>query len=119
MDPQFDKSLFWTGIIYFIGLYLLQVASWKALIVAGAMMIRWYLTYGHRITVSVGLVVFLLGLSSLVRTAADLVGSGQLFRHASSRSPMKPSASRACSFPLESTLPLIQSALPRWACMLT
>ena len=75
MDPQFDKSLFWTGIIYSIGLYLLQVASWKALIVAGAMMIRWYLAYGHRITVSVGLVVFLLGLSSLsgmLPTSSDL-----------------------------------------------
>ena len=75
MDPQFDKNLIWTGIIYFIGLYLLQVAWWKALIVAVAMMIRWYLTYGQRITVSVGLIVFLLGLSSwsgLLPTSSDL-----------------------------------------------
>ena len=75
MDPQFDKNLIWTGIIYFIGLYLLQVAWWKALIVAVAMMISWYLTYGRRITVSVGLIIFLLGLSSwsgLLPTSSDL-----------------------------------------------
>ena len=53
----------------------LQVAWWKALIVAVAMMISWYLTYGRRITVSVGLIVFLLGLSSwsgLLPTSSDL-----------------------------------------------
>ena len=74
-EGRLDKNLFWTGIIYFIGLYLLQVAWWKALIVAVAMMISWYLTYGRRITVGVGLIVFLLGLSSwsgLLPTSSDL-----------------------------------------------
>ena len=97
MDPQFDKNLIWTGIIYFIGLYLLQVVWWKALIVAVAMMVSWYLTYGRRITVSVGLYRLFARLEQLVRAAADLVGSGPLSGHAASRSPIKPSASRACS----------------------
>jgi hypothetical protein len=55
---------FWTGIVYFVGLYLQHVAWWRALIVAFAMATCWYLTYGRRIVVSVGLAILLLGMGS-------------------------------------------------------
>lgn len=47
---------------YFVGLYLLHMAWWQALIIAAAMAISWFLTYGRLIIIGVGLLVFLLGL---------------------------------------------------------
>jgi hypothetical protein len=63
-EGKLDKNLMWTGIIYFVGLYLLHTAWWQALVVAAAMTISWFLTCGRPIIVGVGLLVFLLDLGS-------------------------------------------------------
>ena len=64
MDARVDKHLFWTGIVYFAGLYLLHIAWWQALVIGIAMAISWYLTYGRRMIGGVGLLILLLGLGS-------------------------------------------------------
>jgi hypothetical protein len=56
-----DKNLYWTGLIYFSGLLLLGVPWWKALTVAAVAFICWYLTYGRRIIIGIGLCIFILG----------------------------------------------------------
>lgn len=63
-DAPIDKNLYWTGIIYFGGLLLLGVIWWKALIIALIAAICWFLTYGRRIIVTVGLSLFLVGLAN-------------------------------------------------------
>lgn len=57
-----EKKLYWTGIVYFVGLFLLGVVWWKALIVGLVALICWYLTYGRRIVLGVGMVCLLWGL---------------------------------------------------------
>lgn len=59
-----DKNLYWTSIIYFMGLCLLHVAWWQALIVAFVMGISWYLTYSRRIVGTVGTALLLFGLAA-------------------------------------------------------
>ena len=90
--------------LYFIGLYLLQAAWWKALIVAVAVMISWYLTYGRRITVSVRPHRLFAWPEQLVGAATDRIGSGSPSRHAASRSAMKSSALLTCPFRADSPL---------------
>jgi hypothetical protein len=63
-ELEADKNLYWTGFIYTIGLLLLGVVWWKALIVAGVAAISWYLTYGRRIIISIGLILLFFGLGS-------------------------------------------------------
>jgi len=63
-DLKTDKNLYWTGFIYVVGLLLLGVTWWKALIIAGVAALSWYLTYGRRIVVSLGLILVFLGLGN-------------------------------------------------------
>lgn len=58
-----DKNLFWTAIIYFVGLCLLHVAWWQALIVAVLMSVSWYLTYSRRLISTIGTALLLFGLA--------------------------------------------------------
>jgi hypothetical protein len=59
---MFDKNLYWTGIIYFVGLFLLGVIWWKALIVGIVAAICWYLNYSRRSVLALGMVALCLGL---------------------------------------------------------
>lgn len=56
-----DKNLYWTAIVFFIGLLLLGAIWWKALMVAAVAFICWYLTYGRQLIIGVGLFVLFLG----------------------------------------------------------
>ena len=56
-----STNLFWTGIIYFVGLFLLGVIWWKALIVGIVAAICWYLNYGRRSVFALGMVALCLG----------------------------------------------------------
>ena len=58
-----DRSIVWTGLIYFAGLCLLHVAWWQALIVVVAVSISWYLNYSRRFIATVGAALLLLGLA--------------------------------------------------------
>jgi len=71
-QQQLDKNLFWTGIVYFVGLYLLHVVWWQALLVGVAMAISWYLTYSRRMVAMVGVLILLLGFGSWVGLVPDL-----------------------------------------------
>jgi len=57
-----DTKLYWTGIVYFVGLFLLGVVWWKALIVGIVALICWYLNYSRQIVLGVGMVALCLGL---------------------------------------------------------
>jgi hypothetical protein len=59
-----DKNLYWTGIIYFVGLCLLHATWWQALMVAVAMSVSWYLTYSRRLVGTVGTALLLFGLAT-------------------------------------------------------
>jgi len=61
---DFDKKLYWTGIIYFVGLFLLGVTWWQALMVAVAMSLSWFLTYSRRTVGGLGTITFVLGLAT-------------------------------------------------------
>jgi hypothetical protein len=65
-DHHVDKNLYWTAFIFFLGLVLLGVTWWKALIVAAIAAACWFLTYGRNIVIGVGLLVLLLGLGSWI-----------------------------------------------------
>jgi len=57
-----EKRLYLTAFIYFVGVFLTGVVWWKALIVAAAAALCWYVAYGRRIIIGVGVLIFLLGL---------------------------------------------------------
>jgi hypothetical protein len=57
-----DMRLYWTGIVYFVGMVLLHVAWWQALIIAATMTACWYLSYSQRVIRAVGVIVLMLGL---------------------------------------------------------
>jgi hypothetical protein len=59
-----DKNLYWTAIVYFVGLCLLHVEWWQALLVAFVMGISWYLTYSRRIVGIVGMALLLFGFAA-------------------------------------------------------
>ena len=61
---EIDKNLYWTGFIYLVGCLLLGVLWWKAAIIAVVALICWYLTYGRRIIVGVGLSLIILGMAN-------------------------------------------------------
>ena len=73
---MFDKNLVWTGIIYFVGLFLLGVIWWKALIVGIVAAICWYLNYGRRSVLALGMVALCLGLGIWGRTPASAFAMG-------------------------------------------
>jgi hypothetical protein len=64
MDRDIDKNLYWTAIVFFVGLILLGVHWWQALIVALIAAICWYLTYGRKIVVGMGLIILIIGLAN-------------------------------------------------------
>ena len=57
-----DKNLYWTAFVYFVGLLLLHVAWWQALIAALIMSACWFLSYGQRVVRAVGVIAMLVGL---------------------------------------------------------
>ena len=57
-----DDNLYWTSLCYFVGVLLLGVIWWKALIVAAAAFACWYLHYGRRVVGGIGVVVLFAGL---------------------------------------------------------
>lgn len=60
-EYRIDKNLYWTGLVFFVGLVLLGSSWWKALIVALAMAAAWYLTYSRRLVGLVGMIVLTAG----------------------------------------------------------
>jgi len=63
---QHDKNLYWTALIYFVGLLLLGIVWWKAAIIAIVASACWFLTYGRRIITGVGLAILFLGLGNWI-----------------------------------------------------
>jgi hypothetical protein len=66
-----DKNLWWTGAVYFVGLVLLRVAWWQALIVAAIMSASWYLSYSRRVVRVIGLIVLILGFATWIHLLPD------------------------------------------------
>lgn len=60
--PAIDKKLYWTGIVFFVGAFLLHVSWWQALALAFAAMVCWYLCYSRTVVAAIGVVTFFLGL---------------------------------------------------------
>ena len=58
MDLEIDKNLIWTAIIYFAGSFSLGIPWWKAAVIAVVALICWYLTYGRRIIIGIGLAFY-------------------------------------------------------------
>jgi len=74
MDPSvesIDKNLYWTAVIYFVGLCLLEIVWWQALLVALAMSFSWYLTYSRRLVGTVGTALLLFGLAAWLGLAPE------------------------------------------------
>jgi hypothetical protein len=67
-----DKNLFWTAIVFFVGLVLLGVHWWQALTVGVFAAICWYLTYGRRIVSTLGLCVLILGFGNWIGLIPEL-----------------------------------------------
>ena len=86
MDARFDKNLFWIGIVYFAGLYLLHFAWWQALVVGvrhGDKLVS-HLRSTHR-SVGVGLRHSSARLGQLVPARTRAVAVGSRRRHAAIR----------------------------------
>jgi hypothetical protein len=66
-----DRNLFWTGAVCFLGLVLLHVVWWQALVVAAIMSACWYFSYGQRILRVTGLFVLILGLATWTHLLPD------------------------------------------------
>jgi apolipoprotein N-acyltransferase len=60
--PAIDKNLYWTGIVFFVGAFLLHVPWLQALVLALAAMICWYLCYSRAVLAAIGVMTFFLGL---------------------------------------------------------
>ena len=59
----YDKNLYWTGIIFFTGLFLLGIVWWKALVVGALASVSWYLSYARTMVSAVGTGLLLVGLA--------------------------------------------------------
>ncbi len=64
MDFRIDKNLIWTAIIYFAGSFSLGIPWWKAAVIAAVALICWYLAYGRRIIIGIGLGLLVLGMGN-------------------------------------------------------
>jgi hypothetical protein len=58
----FDKNLYWTAIVYFIGPLMLHALWWEAIIISICMSACWYLSYAQRVVSFFGATILLLGL---------------------------------------------------------
>jgi hypothetical protein len=62
MEDAIDKNLFWTAIVFFISPLMLHAAWWQALVLAVAMTVCWFLSYGQRVIRAFGVIMLLWGL---------------------------------------------------------